>query len=279
MNYFNFHTHTIYCDGKAEPEDYVKEAVKRKMTALGFSCHSPLPFDNGYSIKEYNIEKYVTEIRLLQEKYKKQIQIFPGFEFDYVPDISENPVPLKKRMNPDFVIGSVHLVRNKQNGKLWFIDGQESNYINGLSMVFNNNIKLAVTAYFDQIAEMATRIKPDIIGHIDKVKMHNKNRFFSEEDSWYEKLICQLLDVVKKTVCIIEVNTRGIYKKRCDSLYPGINMLTEIHKRNIPVTISSDAHLPVELILYYSETIEILKEIGFKSIKCLSGKTWKNVVI
>jgi histidinol-phosphatase (PHP family) len=279
MNYFNFHTHTIYCDGKAAPEEYVKEALTRKMTALGFSCHSPLPFDNGYSIKEHNIEKYVSEIRSLQEKYKEQIQVFLAFEFDYVPGISEDPVPLKKRMNTDYIIGSVHLVRNKQNGKLWFIDGPESNYINGLSSVFDNDIKLAVTTYFEQVTEMAIGTKPDIIGHIDKVKMHNKDRYFSEGEGWYKKLTDQLLDNVKKAGCIIEINTRGIYKKRCDSLYPGVDILKEIHNRNIPVTISSDAHLPSELILYYDETIEVLKEIGFKTIKYLSGKIWEDLVI
>lgn len=279
MNYFNLHTHTIYCDGKNQPEDYVKEAVKKEMSALGFSCHSPLPFDNGYSIKEYDIEKYVTEIRLLQEKYKKQLQIFPGFEFDYVPGISENPEPLRKRMNADFIIGSVHMVRNKQNGKLWFIDGPESNYINGLASVFDNNIKLAVTSYFEQVTEMALKLQPDIIGHIDKVKMHNKNRFFLEKDSWYKKLTGHLLDIVKRTGCIIEVNTRGIYKKRCDSLYPGVNILKGLYKRKIPVTVSSDAHLPGELISCFDEAIKILKDIGFKTIKCLSGKTWKDIPI
>lgn len=279
MNYFNLHTHTIYCDGKAQPEDYVKEAVKRKMTALGFSCHSPLPFDNGYSIKEHNIEKYVSEIRSLQEKYKKQIQIFLGFEFDYVPGISENPVTLKQKMNADFIIGSVHLVRNKQNGKLWFIDGPESNYINGLASVFDNNIKLAVTTYFEQVTEMVTRIKPDIIGHIDKVKMHNKNRFFSENDKWYKELSDKLLNTVKETGCIIEVNTRGIYKKRCDSLYPGVEILNEVHRKKIPITVSSDAHLPGELISYFDEAIKILKDIGYKTIKYFSGKTWQDIPV
>ncbi|MFH0865465.1 MAG: histidinol-phosphatase [Bacteroidota bacterium] len=277
MNYFNFHTHTIYCDGKAQPEDYVKEAVKRKMSALGFSCHSPLPFDNGYSIKEHNIEKYVSEIRALKEKYNKQINIFLGFEFDYVPGLSDDVYLLKQRMATDYVIGSVHLVRNRENGRLWFIDGPEKNYLTGLQDTFNNDIKLAVQAYYYQISEMVLTQNPDIIGHIDKIKMHNKNRFFSEDEDWYKDLINQLLDIVQKNGCVVEVNTRGIYRKRCDSLYPGVNILKKIYKRNIPVTISSDAHLPVELILYYDETIGILKDIGFNSIKYFSGKIWQDI--
>lgn len=277
MNYFNFHTHTKYCDGKADPEDYVLAAIENRMTALGFSCHSPLPFENGYSIKENNIESYVSEIRSLQEKYKKQINIFLAFEFDYITGLSENIEPLRRRMNADYVIGSVHMIRNKENNKLWFIDGPERNYINGLQEVFDSDIKKAVKAYYDQISEMVSSQKPDIVGHVDKIKMHNKNRFFSEKEQWYREYTYHLLDVIKENGCIVEVNTRGIYKKRCDSLYPGNDILREILKREIPITISSDAHLPQELTAYFDEAVMTLKEIGFKTMKCFSGSSWEDV--
>ncbi len=194
-----------------------------------------------------------------------------------MPDLSEDIKPLKQRMTPDFIIGSVHLVRNKKNGKLWFIDGPEKNYINGLKDVFDNDIRLAVKTYYDQISEMVLTQTPDIIDHIDKIKMHNKNRFFTEDEDWYSDLVNQSLDIIQKAGCVVEVNTRGIYKKRCNSLYPEVNILKKIYKRKIPVTVSSDAHLPGELISYFDETIKILKDIGFKTIKYFSGKTWQNI--
>ena len=108
--------------------------------------------------------------------------------------------------------------------------------------------------------------KPTIVGHFDKVKMNNKGRFFSETEEWYENLVKETLTCIKKAGSIVEVNTRGIYKKRSDSLYPGIFALKEIHKMNIPVTISSDAHKPEELTSYFPETINILKDIGFNEV-------------
>lgn len=279
MQFFNFHTHTLFCDGHAEPEAYVQEALKNNMAALGFSCHSPLPFENGYSLKEDAMDDYITVVRELQVKHRNKINIFLGTEFDYVPGMSEDTGPLLHKMNPDFLISSVHLVRNKENGKLWFIDGPESNYTSGLDSVFNMDIRLAVSTYFEQIMEMIICTKPDIIGHVDKVKMHNQNRFFSEDEKWYTALVNKMLDVAERSRAIIEVNTRGIYKKRCESLYPGEPILKEIRKRKIPVTISTDAHAPNELLLYYKETIQVLKELGFKSIKCLMDKTWQDVAI
>ena len=82
MIYFNYHTHTEYCDGKAIPEDFVKRAIELGMESLGFSAHSPLPFTNTYSIKQQDIQAYKNEIRRLQEVYNESIQIFLAMEFD-----------------------------------------------------------------------------------------------------------------------------------------------------------------------------------------------------
>jgi len=279
MNYFNHHTHTSYCDGKGAPEAFIREAIRLEMTSIGFSAHSPLPFNNTYSIKENRLDDYKNEIRGLQKKYKKDIAVFLALEFDYVPGMSDNFNGLVNRLGLDYFIGSVHLVRSMPAGKLWFIDGPESNYTNGLSGLFNNDIRLAVTSYFEQVSEMVCTQKPSIVGHIDKVKMHNRKRFFSEEESWYKALIKNTLNIVLKAGCIIEVNTRGIYRKRCDSLYPSIPVLKEIVKMNIPVTLSSDAHKPGELTSYFAETMVILKDIGFKSLMHFDGRLWKKSAI
>ena len=279
MKYFNFHTHTLYCDGKNAPEDFIQTAIKKNMSAIGFSSHSPLPFKNTYCIKANRVEDYKNEIRELQKKYANKINVFLALEFDYVPELSDDFSILKNSMGLDYTIGSVHLVKNKKSGKLWFIDGPEINYTSGLSAIFDNDIKFAVTSFFEQSAEMINTQKPTIIGHFDKIKMHNRNRFFKETEIWYIKLVKQTLDIIRKSGSIIEVNTRGIYKKRSDSLYPGEEILTEILKSKIPITISADAHEPHELTSYYPEAIGNLKDIGFKKIKYFTGKSWDDCEI
>jgi len=71
------------------------------------------------------------------------------------------------------------------------------------------------------------------------------------------------------------VNTRGIYKKRSDELYPGKRILQSVKDRKIPVTISTDAHRPDELTAYFDETVKILAEIGFKSVTYLKDGNWE----
>ena len=55
---------------------------------------------------------------------------------------------------------------------------------------------------------MITKVKPNIVGHFDKVKMHNKDRYFKEDETWYRDLVIQTIDLMKEEDLICEVNAR-----------------------------------------------------------------------
>jgi histidinol-phosphatase (PHP family) len=277
MSYFNLHTHTRFCDGSNEPEDYIKAALNAGFHSLGFSSHAPVPFTNNFAIPDnHKLQEYCDTIRELQLKYRNRISIWLALEMDYIDGISTDFRTLKDTCGLDYTIGSVHLVRNGDDESLWFIDGSKvESYNEGLRNVFGGDTRLAVTSYYEQVSRMIREQKPDIIGHFDKIKMHNQNRFFREDEIWYRRLVMDLLDTIEQSGVIIEVNTRGIYKKRCDELYPGQWILKEIRKKGLPVTLSSDAHRPEEINGYYAETLEILKNIGFKSLVYFDEDGWK----
>jgi histidinol-phosphatase (PHP family) len=274
MNLFNLHTHSRFCDGKEEPEEYVKQAVELGFHTLGFSSHAPVPFENNFSLKEEKMDEYFSTIRALDEKYKDRINILLSMEIDYIPGITRAFAEFSKAGNLDYTIGGVHLVRNKEIEKLWFIDGsKQETYDDGLQKLFNGHIRKGVEAYYGQIREMVATQKPDIIAHLDKIKMHNKNRYFSEEEGWYKDLVWKTLKyIASESNCIVEVNTRGLYKKRSDTFFPSPAILEQIHHLKIPVTLSSDAHQPQELNGYYDEALKLLKEIGFKEVVCFDKK-------
>ena len=66
--YYNYHTHTNYCDGSEEPENYIISAISKNMAALGFSGHAPLPFENTWATKHDKIDEYFTTIENLKNK-------------------------------------------------------------------------------------------------------------------------------------------------------------------------------------------------------------------
>ena len=274
---FNFHTHSCYCDGEGTLKDFVNEAVNQKFTALGFSSHAPLPYENDFAIKEENLQIYVDEIRNLQHDYSAQLDIFAGLECDYIPEISYSFGDFQQKYNLDYIIGSVHLVNYQ--GELWFIDGSKSaSYDEGLSRIFQSDIRKAVRQYFNQLCEMIENEKFDIIAHFDKIKMHNKDRYFTEDEKWYVNHVEETIRLIKEKSLIVEVNTRGIYKKRCDTFYPSVWIIKKLKEHAIPVTISTDAHKKDEISFYFKEAAQCLKECGIKEVALLTTSGWDMIV-
>ncbi|MBO7647171.1 MAG: histidinol-phosphatase [Bacteroidales bacterium] len=265
MTINNYHTHSLYCDGKDLLPLYVQEAEQKHFTQLGFSSHAPLPFDNNFSIKMERIPEYTAEIESLQTS--THVTLLKSLECDFVPGISYPFTELKENHHLDYIIGGVHLVRPANNDELWFIDGPKREiYDEGLDKLFDHNIKRAVTTFWEQTFEMIETQPMDIIAHVDKIKMHNQHRFFQEDEQWYRVLADKALQLIKSHGIIMEVNTRGLYKKRCDSLYPSVEMLLKARKMDIPVVISSDAHQAKEIDLLFEEAYEVLRQCGYEQL-------------
>jgi histidinol-phosphatase (PHP family) len=281
MKRFNFHTHTHFCDGSADPEEYVKAALKKGFQAIGFSSHSPLPFENPFSIAgDKKLAVYAQKVNHLKATYSGQINIYLGLEIDYIPGVSRPFDYFKALAGLDYMIGGVHLIRKPGVEQLWFTDGPlAETYDKGMKMLFGDDAEAAVSAYWQQVREMIVTQKPDVVAHLDKIKMHNKNRFFSEDEKWYQDQLDETLACIAAHGTIIEVNTRGIYKGRSEELFPGIKALEKIHALQIPITLSSDAHRPEELSAYFDEAIGILKKIGFRNLMKFDGNNWEPVVM
>ncbi len=272
---FNFHQHSNFSDGLAPPEDYVKKAIELNYSAIGFSEHAPLPFNSNFSLKEENIDRYINTIDGLSDQYSDKINVYRALETDYIPSISNDFKHWSDRCKTDYVIGSVHLVKTGYDNNLWFIDGSKQEvYDAGLKKYFNNDVKKAVTTYYHQVNQMIVTQEFDVVGHIDKIKMHNQNRFFSEDEPWYQNLIDECLELVKQKGLIVEVNTRGIYKKRFDGLFPDGIVLQKINNLGIPVIISTDAHQPNELNLKVDFATQRLIDYGFNEVSFFEKDKW-----
>ncbi|MBN2236036.1 MAG: histidinol-phosphatase [Bacteroidales bacterium] len=274
-NRTNYHTHSYFCDGKEAPEAYVKEALRLGFKALGFSSHAPVLFDNKYSIQPGKLKDYCIAIEQLKEQYQDQIDIFLALEADYIPSKTHDFEFFREQCPLDYLIGSIHLVAHPRSGELWYIDGGEPGFWDqGFKEVFGSDIRAAVKAFFWQTNAMIEDGKPEILGHFDKVKMHNKNRFFRQDEAWYQKLINESLTLIKEKNTLLEINTRGLYKGRYDELFPAIPVLQKAQEMGIPLMLNTDAHHPSELLGYYSESIEQLKIAGIKELWHLSKTAW-----
>jgi len=278
MPNYNLHQHSVFSDGKEEPNKYVEKAIELNYSAIGFTEHSPLPFNTPFSLKEENIQKYIDEIDSLKEKFSDKLEIYRALEMDFVPVFSEDFNHWKSKCKTDYLIGSVHLVSSSKENPLWFTDGPDSDiYDQGLQDFFGGDIKKAVKTFYNQTNQMIETQQFDIIGHFDKIKMHNANRFFIDEDVWYRKLIDETVELIKEKDLIVEINTRGHYKKRSDKLFPDDYALKLVKDKNIPIIISSDAHKSDEINALFPQTVEYLKKLGFTEMMEFSNYNWRSI--
>ena len=280
----NLHTHSCYCDGKGTPREYVEYAVAQGFTALGFSGHCPLPFPNNFSIRDY--EGYCNDVRALKAEFGDRIDIRLGLEVDYVPGLLEDFTPLVEKGGLEYTIGSVHLIPNPDDVEalrhlnetaqgeerkqiayhLWMIDGpRQETYDNGLRHIFGGDIRRGVRTYFHQQNAMLERNRPTIVGHPDKIVMHNRDRYFTEDEPWYRDLALETMHLIHDLGLICEINTRGIYKGRHADFYPGKWLIQEMKELRIPVIVSTDAHQPSDLTLTEG-AYEYLREIHYPEI-------------
>lgn len=269
----NLHTHTLFSDGGFEPEKYVLEALRLGQSGVGFSDHGPMAVPNrghdrfSCAMSDDNLSSYISEINRLKIKYDEKIKVFLGIEEDFFPPAD--------RALFDYTIGSVHYLSAPNSDELFAID-----YIpdetEKLISAFGGGLsgaKQMVESYYDRVAFVGANHNPDILGHLDLItKLNKNNRYFDMESDWYKEVVFNTLDELKsKSSSIIELNSGGITRRYKSVPYPARFILERIRELNLPVTISSDAHLPDHLDFYFDEMIELVREVGFKSIKQFDG--------
>ena len=278
MPNYNLHQHSLYSDGNAQPEKYIEKATELNFSAIGFTEHSPLPFDNPFSLKQENVKIYISEIDSLKQIYDGKIKIYRALEMDFIPGMSEDFDYWANECKTDYLIGSIHLVSPGDGNPLWFTDGPDPKiYDEGIQIFFGGDVKKAVKTFFHQTNQMIETQTFDIIGHFDKIKMHNADRFFSDKDKWYRDLLDETIELIKNKNLIVEINTRGIYKKRSDKLFPDGYALKRVKYLNIPIIISSDAHKPEEINSLFDFTVDYLKKLGFKEMMGFENNKWTHL--
>jgi histidinol-phosphatase (PHP family) len=267
----NYHTHTNYCDGKASIAEVVASAISQNVVSLGFSSHAPIPIDCKWCMKKSSLENYLGELEN-QKTIGSGLPIYSSLEIDYIPGII-SPKDFESKL--DYTIGSVHYVDFFEDGRGWEIDGTHAFFLEGYDAIFKKDIKAVMIRYFELLREMATDFCPTIIGHMDRIKIQNIGEaFYKESDQWYQDQIKQTLSAIQKSGAIVEVNTRGLYQKRSLTTYPSPWILELILKRGIPITLSSDAHHPSDLVNQFPEVAASLRSIGFEKIKVLDRGDW-----
>lgn len=229
----DYHVHTTFCDGKNTPEEVVHSAIEKGLKTLGFSAHSYTFFDESYCLKKERYTEYKAEIDRLREKYKDKIEIFCGIEQDYYSDASTDGF--------DYVIGSVHYV--KKEDRYLPVDESEEMFARIVKDNYNGDYYAFCEDYYNAVADVARKINPDIIGHIDLITKFNEgNRFFNETDERYVGAYKKAVDSLIESGKVFEINTGAMSRGYRTSPYPSKDILNYIREKGGKTILNSDSH-------------------------------------
>lgn len=251
---YDFHSHSVFCDGKNTLEEMVLSAIEKGLSAIGFSGHSYTSFDTSYCLKDE--VSYFSESRRLCEKYKGQIEILCGIERDFFAD---NRYP-----EADYVIGSVHYVKaGDRYIDVDLFDGQ----LEAVKKHFGGDYLSFAESYFETVSKLPSVHKTDIIGHFDLIKIFNADgSLFDENCPRYINAGIKALDELLKHDLLFEINTGAIFRGRRSDPYPSEVFLRYIAEHGGKITLSGDSHEVKALASNFESSVELAKKCGFKSI-------------
>lgn len=271
----NYHTHTNFCDGKCSAEDMVKAAIEKKFDILGFSGHSMYTFADRYHISPKEHEAYSTEVRRLKEEYKDKLEIYLGFEADFVEGLCCPDMNNYSKFSPDYLIGSVHYVWGDKG--YYEADDSFDNIVARIERYFDGNKKEAIQTYFATERNMLEKGNFMFIGHPDLVRKQNgKKMLFDETDSWYKKELKATAKAIAKAGVAAEINVGGIARGYMETPYPSLEFLELLHENNVPVAFASDAHTTEHLDYWMEDALEYIKKAGYKEIHYFKAGSLKS---
>ncbi len=241
---YNYHTHSIYCDGTDTPEEMVQKAIELGISELGFSGHAYLGFDTESSMTPQQTELYKKEITLLQEKYKDKIKILLGIEFDYYCE--------EKLDGYEYVIGSVHSVL--KDGRYLFIDYSREQQIEAVDSYYGGDFYAFIEDYYSLVADVYNKTKCDIIGHFDLVtKFNSDGGLFDTTHPRYIAAWKRAADAIIKTPAVVEINTGAIARGYTEKPYPAEDIIEYFKQHGKKLIYSSDCHNKDHLLCRYDD--------------------------
>lgn len=107
---YSYHNHTYRCGhAHGREEQYIESAIEEGVKYLGISDHCPFKGINIYGdrMRYEELEEYLAKCEELKEKYADQIEIFTGFEVEFLKDRIDEIQELYNRS--DYLLLGHHL--------------------------------------------------------------------------------------------------------------------------------------------------------------------------
>ena len=275
MNRTNYHTHTLYCDGRAQMEEFLRFAVAQRFTSFGFSSHAPLPFATAWTMEWDRMNDYLAEFQRMKLRYQDKLELCIGLEIDYLNSQSNPSIERFQQLPLDYRIGSVHLLADSA-GRMVDIDCPPLHFRELVDRRFRGDVVEVVCRYYHQLNAMLDAGGFDIVGHPDK--MHYNASCYRPgllDESWYDNLVRSYLARIVEKGYIVEVNTKAYDETH--TLFPNVRYYTYLYQLGAKVQVNSDAHYPDKIANGRQAALQALWNAGFRTVTEWHNGGWQQV--
>lgn len=264
---------SAYCDhARDRLTDVIEAAIAAEYSVFALTEHAPRLGDAylyreeramGWTVShvESLFDEYARESAELVARFAPQITLLRGFEIEIVPGDRWPAVMqgYRDRHRFDFAVGSVHFV-----GDLG-IDGPTDTF--ELAMSRAGGLESLAVRYYEAVAEMVQRFRPEVVGHLDLIRKNG--RLYGDVDTPAARAACvRALDVIAANDGILDINTAG-YRKGMPHPYPAPWIVREALRRAIPVCFGDDSHGVSDVGAGIEDARHYLREHGYRHITSL----------
>lgn len=247
----------------------VQGALEKGFHTLGFSGHSHVA---GESWSMRDPAAYRAEINRLAEKYKGQIDVVLGIEWDLDSDPAD-------REGLSYVIGSVHRMKCPKTSLSFEVDHTAEELTVCRDVEFDGDGAAMADYYFDLVSRMIDT-KPDILGHMDLIrKLNHGDLIYPEAAPSCVQRELELLEKAARAGILVELNTGGSYRGYRSDFYPANRVLPEFARMGGKLILTSDSHDVAGLGWQFEKAAQQAKQAGFKSLWVLTKNGFEETEI
>lgn len=256
-DFYNFHSHTQFCDGRDVMEKFVESAIANGFQHYGFSPHSPIPIASTCNMAMADVPLYLAEVERLRTLYGNRINLYASMEIDYLSEEWGPSNEYFQSLPLDYRIGSIHFIRN-QEGEWLDIDGRYERFKGYMIDKFHGDVEYVVREFYRSTLAMLQEGKINIIGHFDKIA-GNASLFAPslESEAWYKTLIEEVMHAIVESGVIVEVNTKSVVRN--GRTFPHQRYFTELMQSGVTIAVNSDAHEPHLITASRKEILQQLR--------------------
>lgn len=258
--HYNFHSHTQFCDGRADMETMARAAVAAGMKHYGFSPHSPVIIPSPCNMSMDSVGRYLDEVdRIKAMPELASCRFYTAMEVDYLGAEWGPACDYFRRLPLDYIIGSVHFIPN-QEGEYFDIDGHFDRFRETMAKHFRGDIDYVVDTFYRQSADMIMAGGFDILGHFDKVGQNAA--YFApgiEDGSHYRECVDRLIDLIIERRPVVEMNTKA--RQEHGRFFPGERYLPRLTDAGLTIVVNSDAHHPDRIDASRDEAMSLIDRL------------------